>query len=182
MKWALKLGQYGLVFRPRTTIKAQALIDFITEFAPSLDFWHLHVDGASNNKGSGAGMVLVTPDGSMLEQVITLSFKSSNNESEYDTLPAGLRMAKDLVVKKLAIHSNSQLITSQATGEYMTKHPRMTQYLEKRCQQLEAFQTYTLTQVLRADNAHTDALAGLGSAFDHQFKRFIPVEYLDKQA
>ncbi|KAM1716542.1 hypothetical protein ACFX11_024498 [Malus domestica] len=36
MKWALKLGQYGLVFRPRTTIKAQALIDFITEFAPSL--------------------------------------------------------------------------------------------------------------------------------------------------
>ncbi|KAM1716543.1 hypothetical protein ACFX11_024499 [Malus domestica] len=91
-------------------------------------------------------------------------------------------MAKDLVVKKLAIHSNSQLITSQATGEYMTKHPRMTQYKEKRCQQLEAFQTYTLTQVLRADNAHTDALAGLGSAFDHQFKRFIPVEYLDKQA
>ncbi|MBT0984648.1 hypothetical protein KJ032_26855, partial [Salmonella enterica subsp. enterica serovar Typhimurium] len=36
MKWALELGQYGLVFRPRTTIKAQALADFIAEFTPSL--------------------------------------------------------------------------------------------------------------------------------------------------
>ncbi|KAM1564093.1 hypothetical protein ACFX10_038432 [Malus domestica] len=93
MKWALELGQYGLVFRPRTTIKAQTLADFIAEFMPSLgdatnrpndtpkavehtlvapapsngDFWHLHVDDPSNYKGSGVGMILVTPDGSMLE-------------------------------------------------------------------------------------------------------------------
>ncbi|KAM1497264.1 hypothetical protein ACFX11_031706 [Malus domestica] len=133
MKWALELGQYGLVFRPRTGIKAQALVDFIAEFAPSLgdateqpsntpeaaentlamltppseDFWHLHVDGVSNYKGSGAGVVLVTPDGSMLEQAITLGFKTSNYEADYEALQAGLRMAKDLVVKKLAIHSNS---------------------------------------------------------------------------
>ncbi|KAM2248724.1 hypothetical protein ACFXTI_003466 [Malus domestica] len=206
MKWALELGQYGLVFRPRTTIKAQALADFVAEFTPSLgnatvrpndapeaakstldtltpsnkDFWNLHVDGASNYKGSGAGIVLVTLDGSMLEQAITLGFKASNNEAEYEALLAGLRMAKDLAVKKLAIHSDSQLITSQATGEYTAKHPRMAQYLEKVRQQLEAFQIYTLTQVPRADNTHADALAGLGSALDHQFKRSIPVEYIDK--
>ncbi|KAM2016528.1 hypothetical protein ACFX16_046933 [Malus domestica] len=89
-------------------------------------------------------------------------------------------MAKDLAVKKLVIHSDSQLITSQATREYTAKHPRMTQYLEKVRQQREAFQTYTLTQVPWADNAHADALVGLGSALDHQFKRSILVEYLDK--
>ncbi|KAM1728016.1 hypothetical protein TB2_018122 [Malus domestica] len=89
-------------------------------------------------------------------------------------------MAKDLAVKKLAIHSDSQLITNQATREYTVKHPRMAQYLEKVRQQLEAFQTYTLTQVPRADNAHVDALAGLGSALNYQFKRSILVEYLDK--
>ncbi|KAM2654056.1 hypothetical protein EV2_025609 [Malus domestica] len=154
MKWALELGQYGLVFRPHTTIKAQAL----AEFAPNLsdateqpsntpeiehtlalamltplseDFWHLHADGVSNNKGSGGGVVLVTPDGSMLEQAITLGFKASNNEAKYEALLAGLRMAKDLAVKKLAIHSDSQLTTSQATEEYTTKHPRMAQCLEK---------------------------------------------------
>ncbi|XP_068331426.1 uncharacterized protein [Pyrus communis] len=70
IKWALELGQYGLVYRPRMVIKAQTLVDFITEFTPNLgdatewpndtpkatehaitmpaspdgDFWHLHVD------------------------------------------------------------------------------------------------------------------------------------------
>ncbi|XP_068328033.1 uncharacterized protein [Pyrus communis] len=143
MKWALELGQYGLVFRPRTMIKAQALVDFIAEFAlslgdatkqpsntpeavehalamlasPSEDFWHLHVDSTSNYKGLGAGVVLVL-DGSILEQVITLGLKTSNNKAEYEALLAGLRMAKDLAVKKLAIHFDSQLITSQVTGEY----------------------------------------------------------------
>ncbi|KAM2079621.1 hypothetical protein ACFX1R_027109 [Malus domestica] len=90
-------------------------------------------------------MVLVTPDGSMLEHAIILSSTTSNNEAKYEALLAGLRMAKDLVVKKLAIHSDSQLITSQTIGEYTTKHPRMTQYLKKVRKQLEAFQTYTLT-------------------------------------
>ena len=204
MKWALELDQYGLVFRPHTTIKAQALADFIAESAPGLgnatekpnnvlkaaetlaspaslngDIWHLHVDGASNYKGSGAGMVLITPDGSMLEQVITLGFKASNNEAEYEALLAGLRMANDLAVKKLAIYSDSQLITSQATGEYMAKHQRMTQYLEKVRKQLEAFQTYNLTQVPRTKNAHVDVLAGIGFALDHQLKRSISVEYID---
>ncbi|KAM1137548.1 hypothetical protein FF1_035496 [Malus domestica] len=51
----------------------------------------------------------------MLEQAITLSFKASNNEAEYEAPLAGLRMTKDLAVKKLSIHSDSQLITSQTT-------------------------------------------------------------------
>ena len=86
----------------------------------------MHVDGASNYKGSGVGMVFVTPYGLMLEQAITLGFKASNNEAEYEALLAGLRMAKDLAVKKQVIHSDSQLITSQTTTEYTTKHPKMT--------------------------------------------------------
>ena len=56
----------------------------------------------------------------------------------------------------------------------------MTQYLDKVHEQLEAFKTYILTQVLRPDNAHVDALASLGSGIDRQLKRSIPVEYLDK--
>ena len=55
----------------------------------------------------------------------------------------------------------------------------MSQYLEKVRKQLEAFQTYTPTQVPRANN-HVDALVGLSSALDHQLKRSILMEYLDK--
>ncbi|KAM1515852.1 hypothetical protein ACFX10_014913 [Malus domestica] len=74
---------------------------------PDGDFWYLHVHGASNYKGSRAGIVLV------IQTVRCLGFKVSNNKAEYETLLAGFRMAKDLAVKKLTIHSDSQLITSQ---------------------------------------------------------------------
>ncbi|XP_068328168.1 uncharacterized protein [Pyrus communis] len=53
-------------------------------------------------------------------------------------------MAKDLAVKKLAIHSDSQLITSYTTGECKAKHPRMTQYLEKTRKQLDYLVNDTL--------------------------------------
>lgn len=79
--------------------------------------WQLHVDIASDHKGDGAGVVIITLDGTLLEQVITLGFPASNNEVEYQTLLAGLRLAKEL--SRLAIYSNSQLITNQASREYM---------------------------------------------------------------
>ncbi|KAM1704828.1 hypothetical protein TB1_026304 [Malus domestica] len=82
---------------------------------PNGDFWHLHVDDASNYKGLGADVVLVTPDDLMPKQAIILGFKASNNEAEYKAPLAGLRMTKDLAVKKLSIHSDSQLITNQTT-------------------------------------------------------------------
>ncbi|XP_070667565.1 uncharacterized protein [Malus domestica] len=147
---------------------------------PDGDFWDLHVDGASNSKSLRASMVLATPNNSMLKQAITLGFKASNNEAEYEPLQADPQLETDLAVKKLAVHFDSQLIASQTTGEYMEKYPRMAQYLEKLCKQLEAFQTYTLTQVSRVDNAHVDTLAGLGSVLDNKLKHSILVEYLDK--
>ncbi|KAM1779746.1 hypothetical protein ACFX12_041095 [Malus domestica] len=39
----------------------------------------------------------------MFEQAITLSFKTFNNEAEYEALLAGLRMAKNLAEKKPSI-------------------------------------------------------------------------------
>ncbi|XP_028071753.1 uncharacterized protein LOC114274082 [Camellia sinensis] len=36
LKWAVKLGQYDIKFQPRTAIKAQALADFVAEFAPGM--------------------------------------------------------------------------------------------------------------------------------------------------
>ncbi|XP_034219224.1 uncharacterized protein LOC117630638 [Prunus dulcis] len=206
MKWAIELSQYDLLYRPKTAIKAQALADFVAEFTPSAekeklvnqkkesskadgtsaepsqpnDMWQLRVDEASNQKGAGAGVVIITPDGTLLEQAITLGFPASNNEAEYEALLAGLRLAKELAIKKLAIYSDSQLITNQASGEYMAKHPRMILYLDKVQELLKAFPTFTIQQVPRAENAHADALASLGSALDTQFRRSIPVEHLDR--
>ncbi|KAL0458275.1 UNVERIFIED_CONTAM: hypothetical protein Slati_0454700 [Sesamum latifolium] len=58
VKWALELSEYDISYLPRTTIKAQALTDFISEMArlslgdaPKDKKWLLHVDGSSTIQG-----------------------------------------------------------------------------------------------------------------------------------
>ena len=63
--------------------------------------WELFVDGALNSKGSGAEIVLVSPEGLALEQAVRLKFSASNNEAEYEVLMIGLKMAKKLSASHL---------------------------------------------------------------------------------
>ncbi|KAL0405923.1 UNVERIFIED_CONTAM: hypothetical protein Slati_3906200 [Sesamum latifolium] len=87
VKWAVELSEYDISYMPRTTIKAQALADFVSEMAKmsikdaSQDQrWLLHVDGSSTTQGSGAGIVITMPQGEDLEFAIKFGFKASNNE------------------------------------------------------------------------------------------------------
>ncbi|CAL8091983.1 unnamed protein product [Prunus armeniaca] len=109
-----------------------------------------------------------------------LGFPASNNEAEYKALLAGLCLAKELTIKKLAIYSDSQLFTNQASCEYMAKHLRMILYLDKLQELLKVFPTFTIQQVPQAENAHADGLVSLGSVLDTQFRCSIPIEHLDQ--
>jgi hypothetical protein len=75
-KWGAQLGAYDINYRPRTAIKGQVLADFIAEFTPAemgpmwvnhvssiqhMEGWKLYIDGASNSRGSGLGVVLTAP-------------------------------------------------------------------------------------------------------------------------
>lgn len=44
-------------------------------------------------------MILITLDGSVLEKVLKLGFKASNNKREYKALLVGLRVAKKPYIK-----------------------------------------------------------------------------------
>uniref|UniRef100_A0A2N9J2B4 Uncharacterized protein n=1 Tax=Fagus sylvatica TaxID=28930 RepID=A0A2N9J2B4_FAGSY len=127
-KWGAQLGAYDVRYKPRTAIKGQVLADFIAEFAPNNDIliggehpkdterdlekkdWVLYVDGAANSRGSGLGIVLISPEGELLEQAVRLGFGASNKEAEYEALLHGLRAARRLGADPLTIHCDSQLI------------------------------------------------------------------------
>jgi hypothetical protein len=97
--WPVELSEYDLTFSSRGSIKSQVLADFVLEITSPLgnisqDSWTLSVDGASNLRGSGAGVVLEGPDRILIEQSLRLVFKASNNQAEYEALIAGMRLAK----------------------------------------------------------------------------------------
>ena len=48
--------------------------------------WNVYVDGAVNNRGSGVGLVLISPERITIEKSLRLGFSVSNNEAEYEAL------------------------------------------------------------------------------------------------
>lgn len=56
------------------------------------------MDGASNARGYGAGLILANPDGVAVEYALRFDFKASNNKAEYEALIVGLNLARDLGV------------------------------------------------------------------------------------
>ena len=99
-KWAIELGLYHITYEPCTTIKSQALVDFVNDWtdftsspsSPCTKYWTMHFDGSRQLEGSGAGVVLTSPKGDKLAYVLELHFTCTNNMAEYEALLHGLRM------------------------------------------------------------------------------------------
>ena len=77
-KWAVELRVYDIIFKPRTTIKAQALSDFIAKWTesqiptelPELEYWMIHIDGSLQLTGTGAGISVTSPRGQQFKYVL----------------------------------------------------------------------------------------------------------------
>ncbi|KAL0453770.1 UNVERIFIED_CONTAM: hypothetical protein Slati_1355100 [Sesamum latifolium] len=87
--------------------------------------WLLHVDGSSMTQGSGACIVITSPQGEDLEFAIKFSFKASNNEAEYEALVIGMRMAHEAGARHLLAYSDYQLIVKQIEGTFEAKKESM---------------------------------------------------------
>jgi len=110
-------------------VKAQALADFVAEFnghpqdmepphlqtlmaqsPASTPKWTIFTDGASNKGGSGAWVVLRSPDNDMIERAVAFGFKASSNEAEYEALIIGLQRAHLCGAQNLEVNCDSQLV------------------------------------------------------------------------
>ena len=78
------------------------------------------MDDASRQTGAGVGLQLKAPTRERIEQAIQ-SFPTSNNETEYEAILAGIDLANSVSSEKLIICSDSQLVVGQVNGEYETQ-------------------------------------------------------------
>ncbi|XP_015943830.1 uncharacterized protein LOC107468967 [Arachis duranensis] len=112
LAWSIKMSQFQIKFEPRNAIKAQAMADFIAEMTPgnpTPESWKLYVDGSSNVTSGGAGVILESQNGVIIEQSVRYEFPVSNNQTEYEALLAGLALAKDVGAKFLEVSTDSQV-------------------------------------------------------------------------
>ena len=189
MKWAIELSEFDIRYKPKTAIKGQVLADFVMEFAPTemteptqsrddLPMWKLSVDGASNAQGSGAGLILTSPEGIDIEYALRFGFHASNNEAEYEAVIAGLNLAHSLEVDQLEVHSDSQLVVRQIEDTYGAKSDRMILYLQKVRDLCKKSVSVQIQYVPRTENSRADALAKLATALQEDMGESTPIEYL----
>ena len=96
-------------------------------------------------------MVLLSPEGDVVECMIRLDFPTTNNEAEYETLVAGLDLAKAVRATSVVIYCNSQVITNQINGDYECKGERMKLYLDQVKRRINDLQA-KIIQIPRGEN------------------------------
>ena len=109
MKWAIEMSEFDIIYKTKTAIKEQVLVDFVMEFTSAkpaknaqtptdLPIWKFSVDGATNAQGSESGLILTSPEGIDIEYALRFGFQASNNEAEYEVVIAGLNLAHSLEI------------------------------------------------------------------------------------
>ncbi|XP_072071786.1 uncharacterized protein [Arachis hypogaea] len=127
IKWAIELSEFDIQYQPRGSVKSQHLADFVAELTqPCLEEensdWNLFVDGASNPQGSGAGILLESSEGIILEHSLWFSFTASNNQAEYEAVIAGLRRGYSRPLLKCLDRHEADLVLAEAHKEICGIH------------------------------------------------------------
>ncbi|GKV12463.1 hypothetical protein SLEP1_g23603 [Rubroshorea leprosula] len=158
IKWAVELGEFELTFQQS---------------------WILYVDGASSNKGSGAGALLLGPKGYRSEHALKFNFDATNNMAEYEALLLGLQLVTELKVEAIQIYSDSQLVVNQVNSICEVVDPIIMKYATLVAELKSKFQKFHLSKIPRAENEQADSLSKFASD-GNQSSRSIFVEILDE--
>ena len=147
-KWGMILGAFDIKYIPRTSVKRQVLADLMAEFAePLLEeevrmqdmriklvgaisreepiCWRVYVDGATNQRCYGVGLVLISPERITIEKSLRLDFSVTNNEAEYEALFEGMSTVQKLGGEAVDMFLDSRLIVGQVNGELEVRDKKM---------------------------------------------------------
>ena len=142
--------------------------------------WKVYVDGPANQRGSGVGLVLISPEKLTIEKSLRLGFSATNNEAKYKVLLKGISMVQKMGGKAIKVFSNSRLVVGQVGGELEVKDERMQRYLNQVRFLQSKFESFSLHHIPRSGHTHADSLATLTSSSTQSLPRVILVEDLHK--
>ena len=71
------------------------------------------------------GLVLVSPEKTIIEKSLRLGFSTTNNEAEYKALLQGMVTVQKMEGKAVEMFSNSRLVMGYVKGELEARDARM---------------------------------------------------------
>jgi ribonuclease HI len=165
-KWAVELGALNMDFKPHTTIKSQALVDFMAEWRENQlptptacpEHWVMYFDGSLKLEGAGAGVLLISPTG---EDVDLLEV--SNNKAKYEALLHRLCLAASLGIKQLLIYGDSAVVINQVNKSWDRNKENMDAYCLEVRKFEKKFYGLEFHHVVHDNNVAADVLSKLGS-------------------
>ncbi|XP_058217367.1 uncharacterized protein LOC131328439 [Rhododendron vialii] len=135
------VSQFDLKYVTRKSVKGRAVAEFLADHpvteAEAEDFmfsnkdilfllddtWQLYFNGAFNQCGYGIVVLLVSLNDSHIPLSYKLRFKVTNNQVEYKACIAGMEAAEELGAKGVEIIGDSNLVVSQARGDWKQHWP-----------------------------------------------------------
>jgi ribonuclease HI len=128
------------------------------------DWTRVHVDGGSRgNPGpAGVGVVIIRPDGRVMERIHRYIGEATNNVAEYHALLLALERAQSLGCTDLEVYSDSELLVRQIQGRYQVKNAGLRPLFTKAKERIAGFRHFRIQHVPREQNMEADALANRG--------------------
>jgi ribonuclease HI len=163
---------YDIIYKRRTTIKAQALSDFMAEWTETqtplrereLEYWTINFDGSLQLQGAGVGILVTSTKGKNFKYVMQMHFSASNNAAEYEALLHGLRIATTLGIHRLKVLGGSLLIVNYSNKEWSCLYDKMLLYCQELSKLENNFNSLEYLHILNGKNEVADELDKLGSS------------------
>ena len=129
-KWVFLLSEFNIKYVTQKSVKGRVIADHLAhcsleeaeeiqrDFSDEdimgieVESWKMYFDGATNQNGSGIGVLLISLKGTHIPFFGRLNFPTTNNATEYKACIISLRAALGLGVKELEVYGDSALIIS----------------------------------------------------------------------
>ncbi|GKA13715.1 reverse transcriptase domain-containing protein [Tanacetum coccineum] len=124
--------------------------------------WRLYTDGASNSDGSGAGIMLIDPEGKEYTYALRFEFKTTNNEAKYEALLAGASKSTQLSIRRNQDNKADVLSKlASMTFEHLTKEVLVEVLTKRSIEEKEVLKVDIQERKSWMDTIHEYMLSGL---------------------
>jgi len=169
-KWILALSEFDLRYESAKAVKGQIMADFVTQHRGAVKTleivpWTLFFDGSTCDRGTGIGIVLISPRGRKYEFSLPIAATSTNNQTKYQALIKGLELLREVDADAVEVFGDSMLVINQLAGSYECRSEILITYHERSVQLLKEFKDFRLEHVPRLHNEEANQLAQHASGY-----------------